>query len=374
MIGSITKLTKFGRAYSFQINKSIGLKKTVLSLKNCVGLVINFKDFHSRFNFIVFRYAVRVNNSYLVSILLPCHSLKYLRDAVESISNQTLPIANFELLIVGDRIDLNLAKDIVTQYSLNYRIIESPTPGIVPALNLGLANIKSKYVARMDDDDIMISDRLEKQLDFLEKNKKYVVVGGQIELINEAGDRIGRMNYVNEVRNNLNDLRMSCPLAHPATMFIREKVIQIGGYRDFLPEDWDLWVRLRSLGSLANLNDVVLKYRVHASQLSKSEMYKLAEARTYINTSFFARELGYRDHPQGVETRKEWLDATRSFLKVNSKNYRKVEKQIENSFAFESAFEMLKNDLTLRSTIVFVVQNPLRVIKKLFRKILKGLT
>ena len=306
-----------------------------------------------------------------ISILIPCHSLKYLRQSVESVANQTLPYEMFEVVLVGDRIDLAQTREILKNSSINFRILESLNPGIVPALNLGLSAISSKYVARMDDDDIMLPDRLQKQFNFLEENPAHQAVGGQLQFIDENGDHLGYSRYERKVDKNSKSLLRVSPLAHPATMFVREKVIEIGGYRDFLPEDWDLWVRLCENGSVANLDDVVLKYRTHRNQLSRSGIYRLDEARYYIATSYFARKFGLRDHPINLKMRKKWLLETSVELRKVSKEYEIYERKIQNNLEFEKQIKMIKEKKELRGVAQLVLQYPFQTLKMSIRKFLR---
>lgn len=243
-----------------------------------------------------------------------------------SINNQTLSTNLYEVLLVADRINMAEAKSILSVLNSNYRIIQSHIPGIVPALNLGLDNVSSKYVARMDEDDIMMTTRLEKQLRYLEDNHDVHAVGGQIILIDEDEGFLGIGRYRKKIRLNEKDLLMSSPLAHPATMYRLESVRSVGGYRDFLPEDWDLWVRLREQGQIENLDESILKYRVHQNQLSREKMYKQAVGRQYVATSYFARQFNLKDHPETIESSEEWLYNTQAVLRTISSDYLKFEK------------------------------------------------
>ena len=77
-----------------------------------------------------------MTGQHLITILIPCHSLEYLEKSVKSISNQTIGEESFEILLIADRIDRIEAAQILSRFSMRHTIIESPTPGIVPALNL----------------------------------------------------------------------------------------------------------------------------------------------------------------------------------------------------------------------------------------------
>ena len=224
-----------------------------------------------------------------------------------------MPANDFEVILVADRIKTKDAEILLKNLITNYKIYESDKPGIVNALNLGLAKAHSGYVARMDEDDLMEPNRLIQQCSFLDLNSECVVVGGQLKLINENGEIFGVSRFQDKVVRRVDLLRRS-PIAHPAAMFRREKVIGIGGYRENLPEDWDLWARLSQQGGIANLSSYVLRYRVHENQLSRSNMYKHTTSRLVIGTSLYARENGLLDSPSEYIRIDDWLAKTRKEL------------------------------------------------------------
>lgn len=306
-----------------------------------------------------------------VTVLIPCHSLEYLERAIKSIEEQSLGADKFEILLVADRIESHAASDILDKFKLNFRIIQSKSPGIVEALNLGLRNVASKYVARMDEDDLMMPDRLEKQLDYLESNENVVAVGGQIHFIDENGVQIGRDFHRKRINLKDSHLLYASPIAHPAVMFRSESVAKVGGYRDFLPEDWDLWVRLREIGQIENLHLTVLKYRIHPKQLSREKMYSKWMGSQYVAASYFARQYNIADQPKIDQSPVFWLEDTKSQLRRISKRYVKFEnqsilnKQIEDTRNLVQASERIKKEIQMG------IQHPLLLSKYVTSKLYK---
>jgi hypothetical protein len=89
-------------------------------------------------------------------------------------------------------------------------------------------------------------------------------VGGQMELIDSGGQKIGEMaNYPIDFCGVLCRLFIQSPLSHPAVIMRRSKILEAGNYRVPKPmEDFDLWFRLAGVGKIENLPDKILKYRV----------------------------------------------------------------------------------------------------------------
>lgn len=308
---------------------------------------------------------------YSITVLIPCHSLHYLKQSIDSISLQTFPKKDFEVLLIADRIDVNSAEEILMKSELNYRIMQSGEPGIVPALNLGLKSITSEFVARMDEDDVMLPRRLQLQYDYLRKNNTVLAVGGQLALIDIENRIIGLTTYRTNVEISNHHLFDGSPIAHPAVMFRQQVVNQIGGYRSFLPEDWDLWIRLREIGPIHNLKERVLNYRVHPGQLSREKMYAQAIGKRFVSTSYFARQESIKDHPEKSEDSLHWLEKTQSKLRNQSQDFRKFERYSSKMEKVNSALENRLKKVQLKALFLVILESPILTSKYLMVRVAK---
>jgi len=197
---------------------------------------------------------------------------KFVKKAVLSILGQTYK--NFELLVVNDGSKdktLKILKKLEDQDE-RIRIINSPKNiGPSYASNLALLQAKGKYICRMDADDIAFSDRLVKQLEFLQKNQDVVAVGGQCQLVDWKGNIIGSKNYPINNRDIYNSLYLFNPMQHP-TLMINRNLLPKGliFYKNgsVLAHDLELVFELAQYGKLANLKDDILFYRYHQNSLS----------------------------------------------------------------------------------------------------------
>jgi hypothetical protein len=122
----------------------------------------------------------------------------------------------------------------------------------------------------MDADDIALPDRLRRQLAEFEGRPKLVLLGAQMLRIDKAGRQTGEGRYPTGARACREHLEFSSPFAHPTVMFRAEAIRSVGGYRDAYrhAEDYDLWLRLCEVGEIDNLQERVLKYRVHDSNVT----------------------------------------------------------------------------------------------------------
>lgn len=210
-----------------------------------------------------------------VSILIPARGpCEYIVDTLKSIvKSQVQPD---EIMIIDDGLTQNALQVIQNfSYHLPINISKNDGVGLVDALNTGLKLISSKYICRIDSDDLMSEMRIGTQLKRLQSDSKLVVVGSQCLYIDEKNEIIGRSNYSNGLLNTLPNFETECLLAHPSTMYLREKALLVGGYRSLfswndmdIAEDFDLWLRLSKIGKIEIISEYLTSYRQHKSQLS----------------------------------------------------------------------------------------------------------
>jgi|APGre2960657468_1045069.scaffolds.fasta_scaffold07714_5 glycosyltransferase involved in cell wall biosynthesis len=206
-----------------------------------------------------------------VSVVIPVwNGERYLQEAVESVRNQDLE--GLEIVVVDDG-STDGTSAILRGYAHDGRIrVHSQTnQGLVAALNIGIQIARADYIARFDSDDICMPRRLETQLRYLESHPSVLALGGAIEMIDEHGHSKGRRNYPLGQDRATNGMLAGCTLAHPAVMMRKAAVLAVGGYRSCFKhaEDYDLWLRLIDKGSVDNLDEVVIKYRVHPESVTQ---------------------------------------------------------------------------------------------------------
>jgi glycosyltransferase involved in cell wall biosynthesis len=207
----------------------------------------------------------------LVTVLMPCYnSSDYLESCIESILSQSY--ANFELLIVEDGSTDDTPKILKKYQDKRIRCITNiVNKGVTFSLNKGLKLAKGEYLARMDADDIMLPNRLALQVDFMEKNPDYGMVGGWHEVINQKGRVIQKLERFTDHNQLKLQMLFSNPFMHPA-ITIRTKLLKQLKYNEKfeLCEDYELWTRVSSVAKVANLPHYLLQYRLHGNNLSNS--------------------------------------------------------------------------------------------------------
>ena len=208
-----------------------------------------------------------MNNPAISVIMTAYNTEKYIKEAIESILNQTFK--DFEFIIVDDGSTDN-TRLIIEEYAKKDRRIKilynKKNLGIVKSLNKAIAIAKGKYIARMDSDDVSKLNRLEKQFVFMESNPKVGVCGTNFILINEKGKIIGWKSFPETNEKCKKAFFFRNPFGH-YTVMIRKECFDIFGYynNDFLyAEDLELWMRFGQKYKLYNLQKYLVYYRVHA--------------------------------------------------------------------------------------------------------------
>lgn len=194
----------------------------------------------------------------LVSVIIPVYNVeKYVKEAIESIQNQTYK--NLEIIVIDDgsvddtyKIVEELAKDDnrIKLYK-NEKNLK-----IVKTLNRALSLSNGEYIARMDGDDISALDRIEKKVKFLEENQEFELVGCSMKAIDINGKQIGQTVHYSNQNLLIESLEFVTPVSH---IWVARKSLyeKLNGYREISGvEDYDFLLRMTSEGfKYTNLED-----------------------------------------------------------------------------------------------------------------------
>ena len=212
-----------------------------------------------------------------VSILMPVFNAQAtLRECLDSIFQQSLQ--NFEIIAVDDFSSDDSVSLMQSYDDPRIRIIKNKNKGIVPALNTGLLHCRSDYVARMDADDVMHPQRLQKQYEVLQQDDGITLCATQAKKFPEEIIRAGYIEYMRwqnaclSMQDIKNQIYIESPFAHPSVMFRKQRIIAAGAYRDGeFAEDYELWLRLfHDEHKMMKLDEVLLDWRESDGRLSRT--------------------------------------------------------------------------------------------------------
>jgi glycosyltransferase involved in cell wall biosynthesis len=206
----------------------------------------------------------------LVTVLMPVYNGEaYLCEAIESILQQSY--TNFEFLILNDGSSDRSAEIIQSYTDSRIRLINNAANmQLIATLNRGLDLAQGKYIVRMDADDISLPQRIERQVEWLEKNPEYGLVGSWFEDFNGT-DTIRTIKYSSDDTHIRIRHLYQTHIAHP-TAVLRKSVIDEHNLRfdpDFVHgEDYAFWVQMSAYCKLSNYPEMLVRKRDHPQNVS----------------------------------------------------------------------------------------------------------
>ena len=204
-----------------------------------------------------------------VSVIIPIHNgEKFLREAIESILDQTFP--NFELIVINDGSN-DSSVNIISSFT-DSRIVcinNKTNTGLPRVRNQGLYVSRGQYIAWLDCDDISIPERLETQVKFLDEHPQIGVCGAWVKIVGDGKETIARYPENPEyIRASLlfNNFVVN------STVMMRAACTREVGLRfdlsHHLSQDYGLWVRIPKPWQITNIPRVLTVYRQHSSQVT----------------------------------------------------------------------------------------------------------
>jgi glycosyltransferase involved in cell wall biosynthesis len=187
---------------------------------------------------------------------------KYLREAIDSILNQTFK--DFEFLIIDDGSTDSSAEIIRSYTDSRIRLIQNEKNiGLTRSLNKGLKLAQGEYIARMDADDISLPERLKKQVKYLDNHPEIGVLGTRFFEIDMNGNVRREICIPLDKRNIEKQLyRVNC-FCHSSTMMRMSCIKKVGLYDETLKyaQDYELWLRMIDVCEVQNHPELLHKWR-----------------------------------------------------------------------------------------------------------------
>jgi glycosyltransferase involved in cell wall biosynthesis len=282
----------------------------------------------------------------LVSVIMPCYNgEKFIGEAIESVTNQTYQ--NWELIIINDGSTDNSEK-IIYKYLSDSRIRNlhnTQNKGIPIARNMGIRASKGEYIAFLDQDDIWMEEKIEKQLDlFYKENEKLGLIFGEVLNINLEGKEIKGIksqkfnNKKMEILENNNIeimrtlyLRDFIPFV---TVMVNKRIFtKIGLLDENLTggaDDYEFCLRLLGKFNIIYMNEILAKKRIHKKNFSRVDRVlpdeikiseKIAEMFPYL-AKYKKRRLGSCYYACGrfYQIKGELIKSREKFVKAISYN------------------------------------------------------
>ena len=219
---------------------------------------------------------------YSVSILVSSYNTKpvYIKECLESIKHQ-VGWFNMELVWINDGSDtLNtqILKGMLSNFEKTTRFTKvvyhenEKNMGVSFSLNIGVSMCSNELIIRMDSDDIMVQDRIIKQLEYMFKNPTVQICGAQINMFRDnISNSAGVTNHSSITLNDYKKKPIHWIVNHPTLCYRKSAVLKVGNYdvQYNKTEDFELMLRLlKHYTYIHNMKDVLLHYRLHDKQVT----------------------------------------------------------------------------------------------------------
>jgi glycosyltransferase involved in cell wall biosynthesis len=227
-----------------------------------------------------------------VSIILPIYNQEsFIAETLDSILNQTYP--NFEVIIVDDGSTDNTAK-VIREYEARDNRIKAyfhSNTGRANATNTAFTFATGDLCALIDADDLMMPNRLERQVKYLTENKEINAVSCNCYYINEHGKSQGTQIYpklksIEDCKKAANNGLPMCAIT--GIMIHKTAYLDAGGLDNmFWPcDDIEFTARFLDKGYyLIIMDEFLMKYRVHSNSASMQKLNHVMDVKEFTSFS-----------------------------------------------------------------------------------------
>ena len=295
---------------------------------------------------------------------------KWLEKSIESICNQTF--TDFEFIIILDNPSNDKLEAIIKKAEKKDNRIKfyknTKNLGLVSTLNKALKFCSGEFIARMDADDICHAERLEKQVEFLNKNPEVQLVGTNWKCIDEEGEILfehGKLpTQYKFIKKNIKYNNM---FLHPSWMFRSNILEAIYGYREMtFCEDYDFITRLITNDIIiTNINEYLMLYRVRDNSISISKAFEqyLNSERTikYMKERYKLKSDTYDENESikiDINKKNSYIKATNKF--IESRHSLSNKKYLDFICKFASSF-LLSRERFRKNVNILIYNINLRI-------------
>lgn len=321
------------------------------------------------------------------------NSENYISDSIKSILEQSF--SDFELLIVNDGSTDQTVAVIEKFNDPRIRLVHNDkNRGLTYTRNVALTEARGEYIAILDSDDIAIKNRLELQYNFFRQHPEYALCGGHGVFINQRAELTNNSDLIVPV--GAEKIKMTLlfenTFVNSSVMYKTSIYKELNGYQDYAPaEDYELFIRIAEKYPVWNLDQILVKYRIHENNIS-SLREEIAKLKLKAIKSEQLNYLGIPDHESFGNIlfsilicdykRYQFSDYHQLFLQIKSAN-RKLRKYPVKEFEemlFKKWFTIIYQKKAKMNALALLFNRDLfnwsylnmRQLRKTFKLSLKG--
>ena len=309
-----------------------------------------------------------------VSVIMACkNSARFIREAIGSVINQTYE--DIELIIIDNASSdnsVNIANQAAKEDPRIKVISLTENVGAGTARNIGISQAAGDWIAILDADDNFLPDKIERQLDVINKTgSDLVLIGTDSYEIDAYGNRFSLQRYPKKSEDLIFNLKRRKRFPpHSSLMYKADILRTINCYnkRYTLAQDYDLWLRISSYGRFSSVPYPLVEYRHHESNLSnKNSGFDQVKFSFAASICYYIRSKGYSD-PSLILTQDEWEKFLRWIsLKLEEKH---IQDFIRKRSRWRNEFMLSDNNLMktlkLLSIAFYDPDFSLKIIKERF--------
>lgn len=225
-----------------------------------------------------------------VSVLVTSYNTKhiYVIECLESIKSQNGHFG-IELVWINDGSDdlsTKLLENELEKFKKNTRFTKliykknENNLGVAESLHNGIYMCSNEIIIRMDSDDVMTPERIQKQINFINSKSDCNICGANVQMFikdydsgNKNMQLLQKTDHKTITFNDFKENKSTWIMNHPTICFRKSAIINIGNYNKDLTrsclEDYDLELRfLKKYGIIYNIDEVLLYYRIHENQVT----------------------------------------------------------------------------------------------------------
>ncbi len=239
-----------------------------------------------------------------ISVVIPVYNReKLVGRAIKSVLDQTF--GDYEIIVIDDG-SVDGTKKVVQRYKGRIKYIYQENKGISTARNRGIQEASGEYIAFLDSDDTWAPEKLEIQLDLMQKNERLGLVCSRMVILNENGDQCGMKPEKKTGKNFKELVEIGGDLPTSSVMTRRVCFEEVGMFDESLVmmEDFEMWVRIASQYDIYMDEDKILAhYYRHDRQITKSRTL-VYETTVQLHKKILGHFGATKDFPRKIVKRK----------------------------------------------------------------------
>ena len=202
-------------------------------------------------------------------VVIPAYNAEaWLGQAIESVLNQTRPCS--ELIVVDDG-STDGTRTEVTNFGEPVRLVSQPNGGVASARNRGVSATTARFLAFLDADDIWEPEKMAKQIELFDRNHRIVMTHCGVTYVDADNQEMST-----DCDGGSGDVYKQLLLSEPTILgggsgivVPREVFAEVGGFdaRLSTSADWRFFMRVARLGPVGFIEEPLLRYRFHASNM-----------------------------------------------------------------------------------------------------------